>query len=693
MECLAALVQPQVAPSVTQPPTTYPGTCLWLYDLYDFQTWHHRAASGKNKILWVKGESGCGKSILLRSLRRRLERQWVPTGASIVWCTTEGLNTNSFVTCDPSAQQHQPSPATVYRSLLAQLFHQDPRLRRALLTLYNQPRNSSEIFDDALVVSFFADYYVNRRIETPTRRTFMIVEIGDDADPVYVKDIIDRLSQLARNSDFSICVASNYYPEIEQESAISIPMHLRNTDDILRYVNLHLVAEWEERNRTVMTIGQKAGGVFLWAEIVVNILNAAIDEGATQELVDYTLAEVPNDLYGLYEWMLGTLNERERAESLLLFQWVILGAEPMRLNDLFVAIRLTEPSPFACYNKLGPFMALEIGQPFSMRDLRQLRNSEITSDTPYQFHRWFRARSIGLLELKPDNKQQGLNQPIGLQRVQPIHGSVRSFFLSGRGFACLSAGSPSIPLTLTPGDFVDISHYSLLRACLTYLNMRDFESLGHNKTKSKSRIPKSVAGLSLEIPSTVSSQRHLVVSSYPFLQYAVDNLLFHMLSPTYFRYFLPQTEVLLTLSANKFRLWKRWTSLLGTCDADAILARHGKTGNVTAPLLSPVYGARYRVERVLRKLDSLASSGSALAKKKGALSPVTPIVAASPIVMKSPKVEGGGTSDNKNQRFKLPPNLTLPVPKAIRNGGGGGLMSPIKFSREGEGRRRGVARA
>lgn len=513
--------------------------------------------------------------------------------------------------------------------------------------MYNLPRDSKpETFDDALVVSFFADDYINYKIDTPTRRTFIFVDISDDAGPAYVKELICRLSQLARNSDFSICVASAHPPELEENSrAISIVMHLRNSDDILRYVNLNLVAEWEERNQTVMRIGQKAEGVFLWAEIVVNILNAAITEGASQDLIEHTLEEVPGDLHGLYQWMLATLNEREKAESLILFQWVILAAEPMRLNDLFVAVRLTEPAPFAAFGDLGPFMALSVGPPISMRELRQLRNSEITSDTPYQFHRWLRARSIGLLELKTDNPRGVANEPWGLQKVQPIHSSVRSFFLSGQGFACLSDGLvPQMAYSsLSPEHFIDLSHYSLLRACLTYLNMRDFERLGQSARTTPtttqaayySPISPATASTNTTTTSTLSSlstlvnspqqqqqiptpqemhfrqktmlsQRNLVMSSYPFLQYAVNNLMFHLLSPRFFRYFLPQHELFLTLSANGFRLWRRWTSLLGTADPAGIFQR-SMTGS-TGALLSPVFGARFRLERVFRKLGQVSGA-------------------------------------------------------------------------------------
>ncbi len=56
-------------------------------------------------------------------------------------------------------------------------------------------------------------------------------------------------------------------------------IHQRNFDDILRYVSISLVADWNDRSDTVMQIARKAGGCFLWAQIVVSILNAAVGEG------------------------------------------------------------------------------------------------------------------------------------------------------------------------------------------------------------------------------------------------------------------------------------------------------------------------------------------------------------------------------------------------------------------------------
>ena len=656
IECLAALAYPYHTLSETHSASSYPGTCLWLYDMPQFRGWHHRSDRNKNKVLWIKGRSGCGKTVLLKSLRSRLEKQWGPAGSSFIWATAAGHNSNSIFFPGNYERYHATSPSGVYRSLLAQLFLQDPRLRRAMLELHSRPRLSekgdalvlaSPTLSDAMVVSFFGEDYIDQKVETPTRRTFIFVDVADDAGAAYLSDLITQLSRLALNSDFSICVASANFAQIREDNAIDIVMPLRNADDIFRYANLNLVAEWEERNSTVVRIGQMAGGVFLWAEIVVNILNAAIAEGASQEIIECTLEEVPDDLHGLYEWMLATLNEREKAEALVLFQWAILAAEPLRLNDLFVAVRLTEEWP--SFGGFRPRMALDIGSPLSMRDLRKLRNSEITSDTPHQFHRWIRSRSIGLLELKSENRQGVANEPWGLQRVHPIHESVRTFFLSGRGFACLA--DDNVPLAYATEDLVDISHCFLLRACLTYLNMREFEHLGQG---SSQEVPIAYEE-SKYWQQNFFDQRNLVMSSYPFLQYAVDHLLYHMLSPRFFRYFLPQPEVLAMFSADHFRLWRRWTCLLGTADSSIILAKH--TTGPAAELLSPVFGARYRLERVFRKLDRLTG---------GSLTVMSPLVPLSPI---SPTADKGFWVPH-TPRFQAPSTLNLSLTPPRRNAAG-----------------------
>ncbi|TPX07735.1 uncharacterized protein E0L32_010631 [Thyridium curvatum] len=581
---------------------SYPGTCLWLYDMPEFRAWYQRVKAGRGRLLWVKGKPGSGKSILLKSLRSRVEKQWEPLGASLIWSTAEGKTLDDVFSPGAFHRPHQTSPAAVYRNLLAQLFEQDPRLRKALLMLEKRKHDSGHHLEEFHLVSFFLDDYVDQKIETPTLRTFIFVDAADDCGAPYLEELVYSLSQLAQNSDFSICLASSSLPQVFSDNATEIVMHQRNVDDILRFVSLNLIAEWEDRNHTVVEIGHKAGGCFLWAEIVVNILNSAIMEGATQEMIEDTIIDLPDEIDDLYAWLFSTLSPEEKAETMTLMQWVILASEPMRLNDLRIAMQVTKRwHP----HELKPYMTFVLGPAGSLRDFPHSASDEGAFDTPYHFQRWMRLRSIGLVELRAQGRDGVMYEPLGMQRVQVIHESVRNFFLSGRGFACLSSAShePPEPGTYSPDDLIDHGHLCMLNACLAFLNMTELDPLGQGNC---SVAPMSPAE-SKYWRQNVRDQRRLVMSSYPFLQYAVDNLVYHLLSPRLFRFFLPQREILRTLSANRSRLWRRWTALLGCNIADPTGTLHACHGSHTRNLLSPVCGARYRLERVFRKLSKMAA--------------------------------------------------------------------------------------
>ncbi|TLD30431.1 hypothetical protein PspLS_01835, partial [Pyricularia sp. CBS 133598] len=370
-------------------------------------------------------------------------------------------------------------------------------------------------------------------------------------------------------------------------------MHHRNIDDIAHYVSLNLEAEWEDRESTVLRVARKSGGVFLWAELVVGILNAAIWEGATQALTDNMILEMPGYLDGLYEWLLSTLTAEEKVETLALFQWTVLASEPMRLDDLVTAVRIT---PSWATGEMRPENALAVDAPMSFRRLGDLGAFSLRDCKG-----WLNVASLGLLEIRPESGDEA-SEELGLQRVHMIDESVRTFFLSGRGFAALDKNNETTfySHSWSEQDLGDVSHFVLLNSCINFLNMTDFDFLGRELTRATSRED------IVYWREKQQEQRRLIMSSHPFLQYAVDNLLYHMLSPRQFRYHLPQKDILNLFAANNCRLWRRWTFLIGVRinepEAALAVSAEGQAG----PLLDPVYGARFRLERVFRRVSKLA---------------------------------------------------------------------------------------
>lgn len=492
-----------------------------------------------------------------------------------MFATAEGrdLDTVFYLPCRGT----RGGPAGVYRCLLGGLFPHDHRLRRALLSLCEkgQGGGGNPGISDADVVTFFVEEYIAHRVETAARRTFIFVDASDDCSATYLTTLASHLTQLARNSDFTICLASDNpaTPPHLHPRPLEVSIREHNTDDIARYVSLSLHAECSPA--TAHTVAERSGGVFLWAEIVVNVLNAAAEEGAPRSLIEEIVAELPGALYGLYAWILGTLSVEEKADCLALMQCVILAPEPIRLNDLAVATRLMRP--------WAPG-----DTPATALDLKCRFPRPRTFDSPHSFHRHMRSRSMGLLELQPCD---GNNVPLGLRRVRVVHESVANFFLRGEGYACF------VGREAEGESFEDAGHYVLLRACLEFLDHVDFAALGHAPSPPLPTSPFLGAGSSR---NAADKQRNLTWS--PFLGYSARNLTYHLLSPTPSHTSLPQLPLLRLLARDNLRLYARWMTLLRASTPAEVLAASVSAGE----LLVRFPAGRLGLERVLRALLRLS---------------------------------------------------------------------------------------
>ncbi|KAH8777336.1 hypothetical protein F5883DRAFT_354285, partial [Diaporthe sp. PMI_573] len=390
-----------------------------------------------------------------------------------------------------------------------------------------------------------------------------------------------------------------------------------NAEDVASYIEVALLPDIEDRDELAAKLARRSRGVMFWLEHAVAIVNDASEDGVSGEIVCSMLDDIAPEarLDDLYAWKLRRLSVGEARAALVLMQWVMLAPEALRLNELLVAIRLTMlvwPQNGGDALETGTDLvarALDIEPPMSLRDLRRrpAGGAEyVPADNPSQFWRWARRISQGLVKLEGESRtttnssnSKVSSEPLGLQRVVPTHESVRRFFLEGRGFHILTPSPPSSPSKTTKQQqqpqpspptteqLIDTSYYALLHTCLVYLNMTDFDSLKEESTRLHR--------------SNAEAQRALVTSSYPLLRYTVDNLIFHLLRPRSLRYFPPQAALLRLLTADGCRIWRRWTRLLGIPDAGG-----SSGGGPAAVLLRPVYGASFRLERVLRRAHKTA---------------------------------------------------------------------------------------
>ncbi|KAI1264531.1 hypothetical protein F5Y18DRAFT_436909 [Xylariaceae sp. FL1019] len=570
--------------------------CKRLMGSIEFNHWYRRRDGVENRVLWLTGSAGSGKSTLLRHIETRIERQWKRTTTPVVYCTTEGRCFDRVVVSGSKLSNARST--TVIRCILAQLLSHDPTLRTRLCSYLDGTCDSSRL------ARFFLDVYVENRIELLARRAFVLVDAEDCCEEAHIRDMLYCFSRMARNSDISIIMTSRHVIDVLPNQVTRLNIENYNYDDVELLVRARLRANWEERLVLVKKIGGKARGNFLWAELTTTLLNELIEGGAAQDLVDQVVEELPTELDDLYDWILGTLSAKEKIDATILMRWVMLACEPMTLNDLRMAVRLTHPDSLRCSN---PTTALSVGSPCSVQELQRTGKQ---FDTPAQFYRWMRSRTYGLLETKPTLQSGNTQQSLGLRHIQPVHDSVKSFFLSGRGFAALSVDREAGAMCeSTP---TDEGHYSLIRTILEYLNTLDLSPLVSGQTQPQSGPSHLSRAKSPSWRQTVTDQRKLIMSSYPFLRYAVDNLLYHVLAPRAMRYFLPQQALFGALYANDCRIWRRWTALQGETGPVVILSRCPSAED----FLRPECGAVYRLERVFRALSKIVSGESWLSPRQ-----------------------------------------------------------------------------
>ncbi|KAI0551517.1 hypothetical protein F4679DRAFT_129745 [Xylaria curta] len=565
-------------------------TCKGICSTKEFSDWYRRQDGSNEQILWLMGELGSGKSTQLQHIRCQMEKQWKPATTSIIYCNAEGQSLDQRILSESKLGNMRS--ITTIRSLVSQLFIQDSDLRERLSSTYEGD------ITDLDLAQFFLDDYIMGKPQTTARRTFILIDTEDSCDDEYIRELLYCLCLMARNSNFSVCLASRPISGPVPTNITQLHLEDYNFEDIEWLIQSRLRANLEQRSIAVENVAKKAECSFLWAQLATNLLNEVIDGGGTHDEVVKVLGELPTDIYELYERILGTLSSKEKADATVIMRWVMLSPEPMILNDLRMAVRLSRTSFMLCYD---PQTALDVGIPWSMQELQKTGKH---FDTPSQFYQWLCSRTCGLLEARPSDAECKAQQSLGLQHIYPINDSVKSFFLSGRGFAVLSLGrAPTIPLG---HKMVDLCHYSLLRTILVYLNTSDLSPLVSGNHSPEPIQSASPLKMSPAWQRNVRDQRNLILSSYPFLGYAVDNLLYHLLSPRPLRYFLPQQTVFNAFASNDCRIWRRWTALLGETDASAILTRCKSA----EAMLQPEFGASFRLERVFRAVNKMTTNDS-----------------------------------------------------------------------------------
>jgi ankyrin repeat protein len=397
------------------------GTCDWFFETEEFCDWRDRAdLPANNGVLWLKGKPGAGKSTLMKHVFNHCKDNF-----------SEQLLLAYFF--NARGDVLEKTYMGMLRSIVFQLTKQDEVVRKRFVQRCREKAMIHEGSELEWQPSDLRDLLVIELGQRSTRPVILLIDALDEcseSDAHLVVKFLQDLSAKATRSGATVrvCLSSRHYLSIDMNRKLELILESseKHREDIMSYISENLYSKDEE---LYDEIEKKSDGVFLWAVLVVALLNEPLKAGRIEQMKEI-LDSLPGDLEDVFDAMLHK-DERHKAETVLILQWVLFSPRPLTPEELFFGVTI-EVAP----QLQGPW-----------------DRSQITSQV---IERRIRDSSKGLIEIR-----EGGDGP----EAQFIHRSVNDFLHRNRRLCRLDPELGKDPIRA--------SHKRLWSCCWKYLEQFD----------------------------------------------------------------------------------------------------------------------------------------------------------------------------------------------------------------------------
>ncbi|KAF3049143.1 hypothetical protein E8E11_004726 [Didymella keratinophila] len=305
----------------------------WVLANPTFQQWQQRSDS---RLLWVKGDPGKGKTMLLCGIIDELHNSMPrSTLLSYFFCQATDPRINSAT--------------AVLRGLLYMLIHQQPSLVSHVCKKHDHAGKA--LFEDANAWVALTEIFTDVLQDPQLRSTYLIVDALDEC----VTDLPRLLHFIAKQSSASSrvkwIVSSRNWPEIEEQmeqaghkARLSLELNAESVSAAVGVFIQHKVTQLAQQKNydqqmqdTVLErLTANADGTFLWVALVCQELRATARRNVLKKLDTF-----PPGLTALYERMMRHISVSDDA---ILCKQVLASAalvyRPITLQEL---VPLAEP--------------------------------------------------------------------------------------------------------------------------------------------------------------------------------------------------------------------------------------------------------------------------------------------------------------------------------------------------------------
>ncbi|KAF2184954.1 NACHT-domain-containing protein [Zopfia rhizophila CBS 207.26] len=304
----------------------------WILGNPDFQRWRDDQQS---RLLWIKGDPGKGKTMLLCGIVNELKKSIAKTDLlSYFFCQATDSRINNAT--------------AVLRGLLYLLVNQQPSLVSHIRKKHDHAGKT--LFDDANTWVALSEIFTNILQDPSLNSTYLIIDALDEcvADLPKLLDLIVQKSSISPRVKWII--SSRNDTNIEQrlrldDSGTRLSLELKeNAEQVSHAVNTyidHCLPELAEIQHDAVLqdlvrekMQQKANGTFLWVSLVIKELKDVMSWEVLQ-----VLDEVPMELKDVYRRMMEQIKRLQRQYPKLCKQvlsTVIATYRPLHLQELHI---------------------------------------------------------------------------------------------------------------------------------------------------------------------------------------------------------------------------------------------------------------------------------------------------------------------------------------------------------------------
>ncbi|KAK3953026.1 hypothetical protein QBC32DRAFT_128536, partial [Pseudoneurospora amorphoporcata] len=304
----------------------------WVFDNPDFNRWHQLQ---ENRLLWVKGDPGKGKTMLLCGIIDELERRVIADGSNL-----------AYFFCQATDSRINNATA-VLRGLIYLLAHRQPRL------LSHLPENTYPS-DDAMAWIVLSKVLCEMLEDPNLKVTYLVIDALDECvtDQLQLLKLIVQISSVSARVKW--LVSSRNWVQIEeqlaivaQQSRLSLELNAESvTTAVSAYIRhkvLHLSRQ-KQYNSKIQTdvynyLSSNANGTFLWVALVCQVLADPSVRG-WQTLTK--LRAFPPGLDSLYARMIEQIIQSDHAD---LYRQILavssIVRRPISLQELTTLVEMS----------------------------------------------------------------------------------------------------------------------------------------------------------------------------------------------------------------------------------------------------------------------------------------------------------------------------------------------------------------